>query len=272
MFLAGYLSALLIGFVLGTLGGGGSILTVPVLVYLVGLPAVEATAYSLFVVGSAAVVGAVSYIRRGDVDLRVAALFAVPSLLAVFVTRRFLVPALPGTILATRHFTLTKGTAIMLLFAVVMLLAAVSMIRQPRRDPAVRSSGTKGAPHQGPGFLGIAIEGVVVGTLTGLVGAGGGFLIVPALVVLGKLPMREAVGTSLIIIAVKSLIGFLGDLGASTAIDWRFLTAFAGITIGGIIVGSQVSRYLPGALLKRVFGWFVLVMGVMITVRELGVL
>lgn len=266
MLVAGYLSALLIGFVLGTLGGGGSILTVPVLVYLVGLPAVEATAYSLFVVGSAAVVGAISYIRRGDVDLRVAALFAVPSLLAVFATRRFLVPAIPETILATEGVIVTKGTAIMLLFAVVMLLAALSMIRRPRR------AAERQGESRGPGFLGIAIEGVVVGSLTGLVGAGGGFLIVPALVVLGKLPMREAVGTSLLIIAAKSLIGFLGDLGASTVIDWRFLAAFAAITIGGIVLGSRVSSYLPGALLKRVFGWFVLVMGVMITARELGVM
>ncbi|MFP4432651.1 MAG: sulfite exporter TauE/SafE family protein [Spirochaetaceae bacterium] len=271
MLLAGYVSALIIGFVLGTLGGGGSILTVPVMVYLVGLPAVEATAHSLFVVGLAAVVGAISYLRRGDVDIRVAVLFAIPSLIAVYLTRRVLIPAIPEILLATPRFSLSKDAGIMLLFAVIMLLAAVSMIR--RRPGVLPVSGNlvEEPPEGPPGFLGIAAEGVVVGTLTGLVGAGGGFLIVPALVVLGKLPMRQAVGTSLLIIAAKSLIGFLGDLGAATAIDWPFLALFAGLTIGGIILGSRMAARIPGAFLKRAFGWFVLVMGLVITVQEVGV-
>ena len=261
--------AIIIGLTLGLIGGGGSILTVPVLVYIVGVPAVQATAYSLFIVGIAALAGAVGYLRRGDVDVRTAISFAVPSIVAVYITRRFLVPAIPNPLLQLGDFTMTKDAAILVLFALTMLIAALSMIRGCVRcvtrseGESVRETGrlTSGA---------IVVEGAVVGTLTGLVGAGGGFLIIPALVLVGGLPMKRAVGTSLVIIALKSLIGFVGDLGAATSMDWRFLTIFAGITVAGILLGLLGSRLVSERRLRPAFGWLVLVMGAAIVFRELS--
>ncbi len=272
MVVAGMIAAVVIGMVLGTLGGGGSILTVPVLVYVVGLPAVQATAYSLFVVGLSAAVGAVGYVRAGHVNLRVAAIFAAPSLVAVFLTRRFVVPAIPDPVFSLGSMAVGKDALIMTLFAVTMVLAALSMIRGCLRCRANagsnRDSRPGGTREHGPSLPVVALEGLVVGTVTGLVGAGGGFLIIPALVLIGGLGMKEAVGTSLAIITVKSLIGFLGDVGAATSIDWAFLLPFAAMTALGIIVGMIATRHVESARLRPVFGWFVLGMGALITIQE----
>ena len=272
MVVAGMIAAVVIGMVLGTLGGGGSILTVPVLVYVVGLPAVQATAYSLFVVGLSAAVGAVGYVRAGHVNLRVAAIFAAPSLVAVFLTRRFVVPAIPDPVFSLGSMAVGKDALIMTLFAVTMVLAALSMIRGCLRCRANagsnRDSKPGGTREHGPSLPVVALEGLVVGTVTGLVGAGGGFLIIPALVLIGGLGMKEAVGTSLVIITVKSLIGFLGDVGAATSIDWAFLLPFTAMTALGIIVGMIATRHVESARLRPVFGWFVLGMGALITIQE----
>lgn len=272
MVVAGMIAAVVIGMVLGTLGGGGSILTVPVLVYVVGLPAVQATAYSLFVVGLSAAVGAVGYVRAGHVNLRVAAIFAAPSLVAVFLTRRFVVPAIPDPVFSLGSMAVGKDALIMTLFAVTMVLAALSMIRGCLRCRANAGSNRDSTPggtrEHGPSLPVVALEGLVVGTVTGLVGAGGGFLIIPALVLIGGLGMKEAVGTSLVIIAVKSLIGFLGDVGAATSIDWAFLLPFTAMTALGIIVGMIATRHVESARLRPVFGWFVLGMGALITIQE----
>ena len=268
MAVLGFLSATIIGLVLGALGGGGSILTVPVLVYIMGVPTVEATAYSLFVVGVTAAVGAVAYIRQGAVDIRMAALFAAPSLIAVFLTRRFLVPAIPQTILTIGSFSLSRETAIMSLFSITMLLAAVSMIRGCRRCTA-ESEGDATGRNGSPPVVAVLGEGLLVGTVTGIVGAGGGFLIIPALVLLGRVPMRTAVGTSLLIIAAKSLIGFSGDVAAATAINWGFLLPFTALALVGIVAGSLLSAAISSAKLKPAFGWFVLVMGTVITVQQM---
>lgn len=272
MVVAGMIAAVVIGMVLGTLGGGGSILTVPVLVYVVGLPAVQATAYSLFVVGLSAAVGAVGYLRAGHVNLRVAAVFAAPSLVAVFLTRRFVVPAIPDPVFSLGSVVVAKDALIMTLFAVTMLLAALSMIRgclRCRTKPGTAGNTvTTGAREHRLSLPAVALEGLVVGTITGLVGAGGGFLIIPALVLIGRLGMKEAVGTSLVIITVKSLIGFLGDVGASTAIDWAFLLPFTAMTALGIVAGMIATRRVESSKLRPVFGWFVLGMGALITIQE----
>lgn len=263
MEIIGYLSAALIGLSLGLIGGGGSILTVPVLVYLLGVEPVAATAYSLFIVGLTSLVGSWSKYKEGFVDLKTAAVFGAPSIVAVFLTRALLVPAIPEQLFTVGSFELTRPLLLMLLFAILMVAASVSMIRDAK--PAAPK--TEGGYRYGL----ILLEGAVVGTLTGLVGAGGGFLIIPALVLLTGLPMKMAVGTSLLIIAAKSLIGFTGDLG-HLAIDWPMLLSVSGIAIAGIFGGNYLSRSIDGSKLKKAFGWFVLVMGIFILAKELGFL
>jgi uncharacterized protein len=258
----GFAAAILIGISLGLIGGGGSILTVPVLVYILGVNPVLATAYSLFVVGSTSLVGAATYMRKGLVNYKTALVFAVPSFIAVFLTRKFLVPALPDPLFTVGEAIITKNIGIMVFFALIMLAASYSMITAKKcvdcdEDEPVAFN-----------FPMIALEGSVVGVITGIVGAGGGFLIIPALVLLAKLPMKMAVGTSLLIIAAKSLIGFLGDLSTQT-IDWQMLLIFTGLSIVGIFIGSALSKKINEKVLKTGFGWFVLVMGIYIITKEL---
>ena len=260
----GYLASICIGISLGLIGGGGSILTVPVLVYLFKVNPVLATAYSLFIVGLSSLVGAFPKYKAGMIDLKTALVFGMPSIIAVFVTRKILVPAIPEQLFSIGHFEFTKALAIMLLFGVLMMAAAVSMIR----DQKSKAQETH-QPRQFNYPL-ILLEGVVVGVLTGLVGAGGGFLIIPALVLLSKLPMKQAVGTSLLIIAAKSLIGFTGDVMANASqMDWFFLCSITALAVLGIFIGNLFAKKVDGAVLKKGFGWFVLVMGIYIIVKEL---
>ncbi|WP_250631006.1 sulfite exporter TauE/SafE family protein [Rhodoflexus caldus] len=258
----GYLASILIGISLGLIGGGGSILTVPVLVYLFAVDAVTATAYSLFIVGLTSAVGSFDYFRKGLVNIRTAIVFGIPSIVAVFLTRAYIVPAIPKEIFSIGEFTVTKSLLLMVLFAVLMIAASYSMIKKDNKPAATETNG-----EQQFNYPLILIEGLVVGALTGLVGAGGGFLIIPALVVLSKLPMKEAVGTSLVIIAAKSLIGFFGE-SSETVIHWGFLALVSAFAIGGIFVGTALSKRIDGAKLKPAFGWFVLVMGIYIIIKE----
>lgn len=250
MNVVGLIASILIGFSLGLLGGGGSILTVPVLVYLFFLDPVLATAYSLFIVGGTSVAGSVSYFKKGKVDLKTVITFGIPSVLAVFLTRRFLVPALPDVIFKTGQFALTKGLLLLLLFAVLMLVAARSMIKG--------SHIKENTPEVGIRML--IIQGVLIGIITALVGAGGGFLIIPVLVNMLHLPMKTAVGTSLAIISINSLLGFLFSL-PTIIVDWQLLIMITAIAVIGIFLGSFVSTKIDGKKLKPAFGWFVLVMG-----------
>lgn len=258
----GYFGALLIGLVLGLIGGGGSILTIPILVYIFSISPVVATAYSLFVVGAASLVGAIRNAQKGLVDFRTGLVFAVPALITVYLIRKFLIPIIPETLFTIGDFTLTKDVGIMVFFAIVMLLASYSMIKkrtETEKEPVSR--GKFNYPL-------IILQGFGVGILTGLVGAGGGFLIIPGLVILAKLPMKRAVATSLMIIAINSLLGFLGDVG-STPIDWIFLLTFTSIAIVGIFVGIYLNSFIEGPKLKKAFGWFVLIMGIYIILKEL---
>ena len=259
--LAGFFASIFIGISLGLIGGGGSILTLPVLVYLLGISPVMSTAYSLFIVGATSLVGSVNYMRQKQVNYKAALLFAIPSFLAVFLTRKYIVPAIPDPVFSTDAFSLSKNMAIMVFFALIMLAASASMIRD-KKDESEEVDG----PIQFNLPL-IVLEGLLVGCLTGLVGAGGGFLIIPALVLLARLPMKMAVGTSLLIIAAKSLIGFLGDL-SNEIIDWPFLLEFTALSIVGIFLGTYLARFVPSQHLKKAFGYFVLVMGIYIIVKE----
>jgi hypothetical protein len=260
--ITGYIGALLMGLSLGLIGGGGSILTVPILVYLFAVEPVLATAYSLFIVGFTSLIGSFTHMKLGNIHWRTAIVFGIPSIISVYLTRAYLAPAIPDPLFNASGFVVSKAMALLVLFAVIMLMASYSMIRKQKEEKP--SAEKRDFP-----FALILAEGIGVGTLTGLVGAGGGFLIIPALVLLARLPMKQAVGTSLIIIASKSLIGFLGDLKGNSSIDWTFLGTFSGIAVVGIVAGSLLSKGIPGDKLKPVFGWFVLIMGCYILLKEI---
>lgn len=260
----GIISALFIGITLGVFGGGGSILAVPVFVYLLGIGPVLATAYSLFVVGISTLVGSTFKIFERLICFRTAITFAIPSVIAVYLVRAFLIPAIPVRLATFGDFVITKDLTIMVLFAVLMLGVAYSMIRV--RKTVEYNVDAKKSKYYYPM---IALEGGLVGLLTGIVGAGGGFLIVPALVLLAKLPIKEAIGTSMFIIAAKSLIGFMGDIQSGQAIDWMFLLTFSGLTVVGIGIGIYISKYISSNKLKSSFGVFVLIMSIVILGKEL---
>ena len=263
MEIMGYLASILIGISLGLIGGGGSILTVPVLVYLFGESPEVSTAYSLFIVGATSLVGGIRNASLGYVDYKIGLVFAIPAIIAVYLTRAYLVPSIPLEIISFGSFSLTKDVAIMLFFALIMLAASVSMIRNtkhPKRSAASKFN-----------IIGILAEGSIVGVLTGIVGAGGGFLIIPALVLFAKLPMKKAIGTSLLIIALKSLIGFTGDLQRNDlAIDWILLLSVTSFAVVGIFVGIYLAKFINGDSLKKGFGWFVLLMAAYIIFKQIG--
>lgn len=258
----GFAASILMGLTLGLIGGGGSILTVPILVYLFDVDPVLATAYSLFVVGLTSAVGSVSHFKSGNVDLKTAIIFGIPSIVTVFTVRKFVVPAIPDPVFSVGSLIISKGVFVMVLFALLMVIAAVSMIRKTKNNKSAQGEGKYNFPL-------IFAEGLVVGGITGLVGAGGGFLIIPALVLFAGLSMKKAVGTSLLIIAMKSLIGFTGDIGSELIIDYKFMLLFSAFAIIGILVGSRLTRFISDEKLKPAFGWFVLLMGVYILANEL---
>lgn len=258
----GYIASVFIGISLGLIGGGGSILTVPVLVYLFGIDAFLATEYSLFIVGISSLVGSVSYFKKGLVDLKTAFLFGTPSIISIFLTRNFLLPLIPDEVVKLGNFLITKDIFLLLVFAGLMIIASYKMI-QERVELKIEK-----VRLQNNDTLLAAGEGSVVGILTGLVGAGGGFMIIPALVNLLKTPMKVAIGTSLVIISLNSLIGFFSSIN-HIRIDWNLLGRISAIAIVGIIIGSQLSKKIDGKKLKPAFGWFILVMGIYIMIKEL---
>lgn len=259
MEIAGYIASAFIGLSLGLIGGGGSILTVPVLVYLFSVSPTIAISYSLFVVGFTSLVGAVNNYRRGLVNLKTVLLFGSSSITTVFVSRKFIIPYLPDVFFNIGSFQVTHSLFVMVVFAILMIAASISMIR----DEKVKSDNQ--SDHKPVKLL---VYGILIGLVTGFLGAGGGFLLIPALVLLMQLPMKEAVGTSLMIIALNSLIGFLGDIGRHP-IDWIFLLVITAIAVSGIFVGMFFNQKVESSKLKKGFGWFVLVMGTYIIVKEI---
>lgn len=259
--ISGYLACIAVGISLGLIGGGGSILMVPILVYLFGFPPTEATFYSLFVVGITSAVGSMAYFRQNLVVVRMAVLFGIPSLMAVFFTRWWLLPALPEELLHFSSFVLTKSTAMLLLFAALMVVAAYSMLRKPANQPAEKSS------VLAPRAFAVVAQGLLIGLLTGLVGAGGGFLIIPALVFLCQLTMKQAIGTSLLIISANTLFGFF-TTQEPIAVQWNFLLTITSFALLGIVVGTLLGKKVEGHKLKPAFGWLVLALGTFIILRE----
>lgn len=261
----GYIGALCIGLTLGLTGAGGSILTVPILVYLLGFDSLLSTAYSLFIVGATASVGAIRNLIKGFTKVKIALWFGLPSMLSIFLTRKYIVTNLPDNLLAIQDFVLTKQVGVLLLFATLMIFSGLRMVKAKKK--VTIEVGSEGNVN----FIKLALQGLFVGILTGLVGAGGGFLIVPALVLMAKLPMKNAVGTSLLIIASNSLIGFSGDI-SHRVIDWAFLLPFASIAVIGIFLGMLLADKVNGAQLKKGFGYFVLTVAAFIVSKEVWTL
>lgn len=257
----GYISALIIGVSLGLIGGGGSILAVPVLAYLFAINEKVATAYSLFVVGASALIGGLQQHKKGFVDWRTAFVFGVPAVIGVSVVRHYVVPALPDVLFTLNDFEFTRRMGMFGLFAVLMIPAAFSMLNEKRSTPNSTGKVRYNYPL-------IIIEGLLVGAITGFIGAGGGFLIIPALVILANVDMKVAVGTSLIIIAFKSLLGFLLGDAFTMEIDWAFLSIFTGLSFIGIFIGSYLSNFINGNKLKKGFGYFIFVMAIFIFYME----
>lgn len=256
----GYFGALLIGIILGITGGGGSILTVPTLVYILNYNPIIATAYSLFIVGTTSGIGTIQNFKKGLVVPKKAFQFAIPSLIGVYLTRKFIVPNIPDVVFYFGSLKLSKDTFLMILFAVVMLFAAYSMLKNNKKNELIERT-TKSITV-------VIIQLFFVGVLIGLIGAGGGFLIIPALLNFAQLPMKKAIGTSLLIIAINSLIGFIGDV-QNTIIDWTFLLIFTTISVAGIFIGLYIQKFINEKMLKKLFGVFVLIMAIFILYKEL---
>lgn len=259
--LIGYILSVFVGITLGLIGSGGSILSVPILTYVMGVEPVLATAYSLFVVGTTALVGGIQKAKQQLVDFKKVALFGIPTLIAVFLTRKIIVPAIPEVVFSTSNFTLHKSVLIMVVFALVMITASVRMIKPIKNNIATVDDKIN--------YFAIFAQGLFIGLVAGFVGAGGGFLIIPALLFLAKTPMKMAVGTSLFIVSAQSLIGFLGDISGNQQIDWNLILAFTVCSVIGIFIGSWLSKKIEGEKLKTAFGWFVLMMGIYIITKEI---
>lgn len=259
MEIIGFVAAVCIGLILGLLGGGGSILSIPILVYLFSIDAILASAYSLFIVGITSLVGAIPKYKDHLVNLRTGFLFGIPSIISIFCTRKWIIPAIPDIVYQTEGFTISKRLLVLGTFALLMILASFSMIRG-RRELRPDSQRIKT-------FL-VIVEGVLIGFLTGFVGAGGGFLIIPALVFLTGLPFKTAVGTSLFIIAINSLMGFLGDV-FNYSMDWTFLISITSLAVIGILIGNKLQKKISAIRLRMAFGWMILIMGSWILFKEI---
>ena len=266
MILIGFIAFLIIGLILGLIGGGGSILGVPVLVYILAYPAEEATTYSLFIVGLTSLIGALSYLRKGEISGEALYEFALASLITVFCVRKFLMPAIPAQL----HFfgiEFSKHVFIMILFSLLILSSSISMIR--KRKPNTLSQVKWDEFAKSPmGLPFVIFLGICVGFITGFVGAGGGFIIVPVLIFFLRLNFKKAIGTSLCIIAINSLVGFTGNIGQQK-IDWLFLMTISAFAIVGILAGSMLAGKISSKKLKPAFGWFTLTVGLFVLLKEL---
>ena len=254
----GYFLSIIIGLSLGLIGGGGSILAVPILVYLFKIHPEQATSYSLFIVGITAMFGTYGHYKLSNIKIKAALTFALPSVISLLFVRDFILPKIPSIIFTANDFAVTKNLVIMVVFAFLMMAASFSMIRESSPKDIIKRDDS----------LIIASIGLLVGFITGFLGAGGGFLIIPALLFFGNLPMKQAIGTSLLIIFINSLIGFGGDIINGFKIDYKLLFTISAIALVGMFIGTFLSKKIDGAKLKPAFGWFVLVMGIYIIFNE----
>lgn len=259
--ITGYCAAFFVGLVLGLLGGGGSILALPVMVYLFGITDTAlATAYSLFIVGVASLIGTFRNVRSRLVQPKTALLFSIPAVITIAIARRLILPSLPPEIRLTDDLAFGKDIFIMLLFSILMILASIPMIRGQKERA--------GAKRPRPGIL--MFFGAIVGTISGMVGAGGGFLIIPALSIFMKVPIKTAMATSIMIIAINSLAGFAAEMfNPALRFDWKFLLIFTTIAAAGLLTGLYLAKHIQAEKLRKAFGIFVLGIGVFILVTEI---
>jgi uncharacterized membrane protein YfcA len=295
--ITGYIASIGIGLSLGLIGGGGSILTVPILIWFFHIEPLLASTYSLFVVGFTSLAGAISHFRKGNVNGKLALLFSIPSLVVIFILRKWIMPALPDHIATVGRFELTKPELLMLVFAGLMLTASIGMIRrttppecnpEPSNDPLYPNAESTNAPSypnpestndpsfpnpvnqtRNPNYPKLIGLSLLIGAITGFVGVGGGFLIIPSLVLFARLPMRTAVGTSLLIMTISSLLGVLGDISHPIPIDYSFLAVFSAFAVTGVLTGSYLNKYVNDTRLKPLFGWFVFCMGIVVLINTL---
>ncbi len=260
----GFFLAIFVGVTLGLVGSGGSILTVPILVSVFKIKPEMAFVYSLFIVGTTAIFGTIQAFNKKNIDLRIAFSFGFTSILAVYLTRVLIVPSLPDVLFQLGNFQMTKDIYLLLLFAILMLMASVTMIR--KTNYLVDNNLKWLESNKRLVFI---FSGLLVGVITGLVGAGGGFLIIPILFLIGRLPMSKAVGTSLMIISMNSIVGFVSNFHHNLNIDWIFLISFSVFTVLGILIGTYLSKYIDGQKLKRIFGLFVMLLGLYIIISSL---
>ncbi len=258
----GYLGALFVGITLGLIGSGGSILSLPIFVYLFGLNPVIASAYSLFTVGLTSLVGSIKNIKLKLIDINTVVYFSFSAAISVYVTRKYLIDLIPDEIVTIGSLLITKEKFLMLFFSILIYFAGIAMIK--KRMNKSQSQRRKSKYDKGL----ILLEGTLVGFVTGLVGAGGGFIIIPVLVLFSKLNMKNAIATSLVIISVKSLIGFIGDI-ENHLIDWVFLLKFSLISIIGIYLGQAIGLKIDGSKLKKGFGYFIIIVASCVIILEI---
>ncbi len=255
----GYFASILIGISLGLIGSGGSILTVPILVYLFKIDPENATSYSLFIVGITALLGSLSYYKSGYLKVKSALYFMIPSVFSLLLVRKILLPKIPVLLFTIGDIEVSKNFIIMFAFALFMIIASITMIKKPiETRPLVKIN-----------FFQLSFIGLLIGFVSGFLGAGGGFLIIPALLFFGGLPMKDAVGTSLLIIFINCFIGFGGDIINGVVVNYVFLLTISGIAILGMIIGTLLSKKIDDEKLKPIFGYFVLLMGTYIIIKEI---
>ena len=267
MEIIGYAFALLIGLLLGLVGGGGSIMAVPIFVYIFGFSPTLAITYSLFVIGITAGIGAFDFQRKKLLDFKIALLFTIPSVCSVYFTRKYILPLIPEEIFEYQNFILTKNILIMVCFSLLMISSACYMLIQKETLRKLWKQKEQSVHYQN--YYLVVLEGLIVGIITGFIGAGGGFMIIPALVGFAGLTMKKAIGTSLFIISINSIVGFLTDYYLNISFNWRILLLFTFFAICGIILGSKVSDNIENASLKKSFGYFTLIIGIIIILKEL---
>jgi uncharacterized membrane protein YfcA len=254
---------LIVGVTLGILGSGGSILTLPILIYIAHIEPVTATSYTLFIVGLSALFGSIRNISSGLIDSKILLYFGLPSLLSVYLTRYFILPSLPDILFELDSFKMSKDLFLIIILAFLMIISALTMLRKKT------SVISKEKFNSIQTFVILFIQGIAIGIVTGFVGAGGGFLIIPVLVSLCNLPVKKAIATSLAIIAINASIGFIGDISQGIVIDYTLLLYFSISSLLGTFIGLIIGKSINENQLKIIFGWFVLIMGVFIFVKEL---